>query len=756
MAGRQNTYSFTSRGLSPDTFQVVRFKGVEGLSIPYEFDILLVSREKDLDLKDLVNRDAVFTLTRKQGNLPYHGVPALFERQNQYQGHVFYRVVLAPKLRWLAQTHHNQIFLDQDLQGFLTQALVDGGLKEGRDFEFRLQKTYPKREYVCQYRESHFNFVSRWMERDGLYYFFEQEDSGAKMVITDAKTVHKPMAGAPSLKYLPESGLGEPKAEESVQRFVRKTGQTPQRVTLADYNYRQPGTPLTGRGLVSQHGLGEQKAYGDHFQSASEGDHVAKVRAEEQTCRKQTFSGLASSPFIRPGALFPLDNHFRDDLNATYLVVRSRHEGGQEGYLADILGVSPQVLNPARRKKASDRPYYRNAFTAIPADVQFRPRRKAVKPRIYGVMNAKVDASQSGQYAELDDQGRYKVILPFDLSGKEGGKASSWLRMLQPYGGPNMGFHFPLHKGTEVLLTFIDGDPDRPVIQAAVPNPDHKSLLTSENNTKCMLTTSGGNKLHIEDKKGSERILCTSPTQNSWVRGGQPNDPPSSWSEADDQLGWKLNSDGGMKIRAGLYDSMVIGASSSWRVGNYTKTVAGLCNEFIGFKTALGLAFTQEFNFLTLIMKVVRQRATGTYVAVNDNCVKLAGTLQKIQTQRTELQEVRDELAAQKNELNLSKQRLSETEQRLQAAKERLAETKETIAGDIQKLNGDKTQLTESKTRMGGEIQRIEGQKSKMNQNITAMQGANQVIQGQKEMLTETTSKVAGFHDVLVGFQELT
>ena len=119
-------------------------------------------------------------------------------------------------------------------------------------------------------------------------------------------------------------------------------------------------------------------------------------------------------------------------------------------------------------------------------------------------MNAHIDAAGSGQYAEVDNQGRYKVILPFDLNSAMGGKASSWLRMAQPYAGENHGMHFPLHKGTEVLLTFIDGDPDRPIIAAAVPNPITPSPVNSSNSTQSRITTAGGNKLHMEDQQGGE------------------------------------------------------------------------------------------------------------------------------------------------------------------------------------------------------------------------------------------------------------
>jgi type VI secretion system secreted protein VgrG len=164
-----------------------------------------------------------------------------------------------------------------------------------------------------------------------------------------------------------------------------------------------------------------------------------------------------------------------------------------------------------------------NRFTAIPAGVQFRPEQNAVKPKFYGTLNATVDAAGSGEYAEIDDQGRYKVIVPFDRSGIRGGRASRWVRMAQPYAGSGYGMHFPLHSGTEVLLTFVDGDPDRPIISGSVPNPETASPVSTSNQTQSMIRTGGGNQFRLEDIAGSQQIHFSSPTEESIISLGAPN-----------------------------------------------------------------------------------------------------------------------------------------------------------------------------------------------------------------------------------------
>ena len=174
-----------------------------------------------------------------------------------------------------------------------------------------------------------------------------------------------------------------------------------------------------------------------------------------------------------------IEDHFRDAFNQKYLVIDLEHHGNQcrvSGH-----GAADQL---SEENGASIRQHIHRH----PGQPPVPDRAQNEKAHFFGTMNAKIDAAGSGQYAELDDQGRYKVILPFDLSGRENGKASTFLRMMQPYAGSNHGMHFPLHKGTEVLLTFIDGDPDRPVIAGAVPNPDHPSLLKDENQSMAVIT----------------------------------------------------------------------------------------------------------------------------------------------------------------------------------------------------------------------------------------------------------------------------
>uniref|UniRef100_UPI004057CAFC type VI secretion system Vgr family protein n=1 Tax=Candidatus Electrothrix sp. TaxID=2170559 RepID=UPI004057CAFC len=476
-------FSFTSKALDADSFAVVSFTGFEAISKPYRFEIVLVSEKNDIDPLTVLQNPAVFTIHREaEQDVDFNGILLQFEETQEFNGYLFFKAVLTPKLWWLSLTHHNQVFLDMTVPEIMQETLEDTELADGIDFQFKLQDEYQPLEYVCQYRESHFDFVSRWAEREGIYYFFKQTAEGEKVVFTDTNIAQVDLMLGKELVYSPQTGLDSQHTNEVIQNFLCKHNLLPQKVYLKDYNYLKPSLAMEGIADVDPEGRGEKYIYGENFDTPEEGNRLAGIRAEELLCRRSFFLGKSSVPFMVPGFTFDLKKHYKNIYNRKYLITEVVHEGHQTGYL--ISGLSA-ALEPR-----DEQMFYANTFTAIYSDAQFRPERTAVKPKISGTINAKIDAATSGQYAELDEHGRYKVILPFDRSGRSGGKASAWFRMMQPYAGPNQGMHFPLHKGTEVLLTFIDGDPDQPLIAGAVPNPETSSPVTVENQTMCRLSSS--------------------------------------------------------------------------------------------------------------------------------------------------------------------------------------------------------------------------------------------------------------------------
>jgi len=489
MAFKNNkTYAFYTKAVPDGTFSVVDFRGIEGLSRVYQYNITLVSDNSEIDLKKMMQQPVALVFECNDQYRPVHGVLSQFYQLHKKNKSSFYRAVMVPRL-WIADRYHeSQLILNKTVPTIIKEILKQTGLTTD-DYEIKTTRNYPDWEYICQYQETDLNFISRWMEREGFYYYFEQTDEKEKLIITDTKIRHTNLPDKHSFEYVPDSG--QQNLDDVVKSILCRQKPLPQKVILRDYNYRKPGVELIEEATVDPNGNGEIYIYGDHFKISDEGKTLAKIRAEELKASEQTFHGENNCIFFSPGYYFTLQNHFRQNFNQEYLIIEVEHEGHQSGFNA---------------RDSNSRLNYINQFTAIPSDVQFRAERKTPKPRFYGTMNARIDASGDGKYAEIDEQGRYKVKLPVDLSGLSEGKASRWIRMVQPYSGIDHGMHFPLHKNTEVLLTFIDGDPDRPVISGAVPNPDMPSPVTSDNQTQSIIRTGSGNELQFEDTEGKENV----------------------------------------------------------------------------------------------------------------------------------------------------------------------------------------------------------------------------------------------------------
>jgi type VI secretion system secreted protein VgrG len=227
---------------------------------------------------------------------------------------------------------------------------------------------------------------------------------------------------------------------------------------------------------------------------------------------------------LRTGHAFQVEDHPRDALNTRYLAIQIRHHGNQAAaatHFEDLVEIE------------HDEVYFAEVL-AIPAATQFRAESTTPWPRIYGYENGIVDGPATSEYAQIDSHGRYAVKFKFDESSLKDGKASTFVRMMQPHGGGIEGFHFPLRKDTEVVFSFLGGDPDRPVISGVVPNALTPSPVTSGNHTMNVIQTGGRNRLELEDKSGQQRVTLSTPYSNTYVRMGSPNEDHELIVRTDD------------------------------------------------------------------------------------------------------------------------------------------------------------------------------------------------------------------------------
>ncbi|MBA3683669.1 MAG: type VI secretion system tip protein VgrG [Planctomycetes bacterium] len=486
-------FTFSSSAQGGDRLKVTGFTGVEHLSQPFEFLIQLATTNQDeLDFSDILQGTATLTVQSHQGSVKVNGVIADFALHDRGSDWVKYQARLVPQLWALGMGRHSRIFQNMTVPDIVKEVL---GARVEADFVLR--GTYPEREYVVQWQESDIAFIERLLAREGIFYCFDhQRDS--RLVFADQATDYLQIAGPSAIEFKPPASAGAAigtnwSIPESIASCAREQRVVLGEVALKDWNWRRPGTDLTVTKTVADKGIaGAGYEYGDHYPDADQGNRLVAVRAEEQRSRQHALRGVSDHKGLRAGSVFALTSHPVKSMNRKYVVVSARHHAAQ--------GLE-------RGSGTGQGTSFRSEFTALAHDAPWRPSRRGGKPVIHGVINARIDAAGDGQYAELDDEGRYRVILPFDRSGKQGGNASRAVRMSQPYGGNDMGLHFPLRKGTEVLLAHVGGDPDRPIITGAVPNPDHPSLLTASNQTNAVMRTPGKNELRFEDLQGKERVF---------------------------------------------------------------------------------------------------------------------------------------------------------------------------------------------------------------------------------------------------------
>ncbi|MRG90398.1 type VI secretion system Vgr family protein [Polyangium spumosum] len=547
-------FTFSSSVL-PDTTRVLGFRGTEALSRPYVFEIYLSipSEESgDVDLDDAVGAKGTLRAQREDDGEQYviHGLLSGIELVQQAGSAALFRATLVPRLWELTQTLHSRMFTKKSVREIIEFILDDSGFS-GDDYEFKLYGDYEPEEHVCQYQESNLDFISRWMEREGLYYYFEQGEDAEKLVITDNKSFHEPLRKAP-VPYHPQAG-GDMNQGEAFDSFTRRHQHLPSAVKLHDYDYTNPTLDVSGHASVSQSGFGEITMHGARFFNPTQGKRLAGIRAEELLARKVLFHATGTAYHLRPGYLFELEEHPRTAFNGEYLTTELVH--------ICCHAVSAPQIKKLLGAEAND--VYRVEVAGIPASVQFRAERRTPWPRIYGYENAVIDGDAESEYAQIDEHGRYNVKFMFDETSLKGSNASTWVRMAQPHGGSIEGWHFPLRKGTEVVISFMGGDPDRPVIMGVVPNAHTPSPVTQGNNTKNVIQTGGRNRLELEDKAGQQRITMSTPTENTYLRMGSLNDEHNFIGRTD----------GSALIYTGTHFDIEVVDFKTESVGNYVDHV---------------------------------------------------------------------------------------------------------------------------------------------------------------------------------------
>lgn len=507
MNNRDVFFSFQSPASAGKDLRVVRMTGQEQLGRPSEFILDLAGQA--VKIEDMIGATATLRMRFGTSELCHTGILAWLIDGGETKGVHRYRALLTPRLALLKHRATNGVYVDKNLPDILTDVLQGIQLQQRQDFAMQFVGKYEPRELTCRYQETELNFLHRLIERHGVYYYFTADDSDTdndsantqedQLIFADAPTCHHEPDEKHSFRFIEPSGLARSESANLIYDFNLEMCQRIHSVAIEDYNPDRPDLAIA----ASQQGgstPGGERFFGGMATNPSEAGNLAKIRVQALDCHATMYTGFLDTPGVRAGQCIKLQNHPYGPFNASYLVTSVCHEGTQafgSGYGAGKGGP------------------YKARFTAIPADMPFRLLWNTPKPRISGVLSATVTAATSGEYAEVDEQGRYQVVLPFGHRADEP-PPSPRIRMLQPYGGGAHGLHFPLHKGTEVQLIFLQGDPDRPIICGATPNHDQASMVTGTHNTAHAMQTSSGNVLLADDNTSNSQIHLSSPNMASY------------------------------------------------------------------------------------------------------------------------------------------------------------------------------------------------------------------------------------------------
>ncbi|MEQ9318268.1 MAG: type VI secretion system tip protein TssI/VgrG [Polyangiaceae bacterium] len=504
--------------------QIIRATGTERLGQLYDFELDLMSPGAPLDVATLLEMPLSLHLRDAEGERVLHGIAAqVSDRMTTETEQLVYRLRLVPRAWRLSLTRTTEIFMDLAVPEVIVTKLERAGLVAGQDIEQRLRSSYPSREYIVQYDESDLSFVQRLAEHVGITLGFVQGDDRERIVLADHNEAF-PELGEPVTFH--------PRGEKAgVFELSTTTSTLPARCAVKDYNYRTPQVALLADEAVAEGRVGLVYEYGGHFKTQDEARQLAAVRAEEVACGRTVLEGRATDLRLGAGARLKLEGHPRGELELLVTEVSHRYHNAVAMHGAG---------------EGTGR-VYECEFAARLQAYPYRPPRVTPKPRIHGCITAQVESTGDGPYAELDDEGRYHVRFLFDVTDRSRGGASRLVRMAQPHAGPGYGFHFPLRHGVEVLITFIDGDPDRPIISTAVPNPQTPSVVGAGNGTRNIIRTGGGNEINIDDTKGAERIKLSTPSGGSTFQLGAPNTPSAGASLATSES-WNAVADAGVTV----------------------------------------------------------------------------------------------------------------------------------------------------------------------------------------------------------------
>jgi type VI secretion system secreted protein VgrG len=478
-----------------------RLEGSDGLSRNGEYRVTVLSRRGDIQADELLGRSVSTVVTTPRGSeREFNGLAVGFYQAGQQGRYHQYLIVVRPWTWLLTRTSDCRIFQEKTVRDIISVVLADHPYA---DFEFQLTGSYSPWTYCVQYRETDFNFLARLMEQEGMHFFFRHQGGKHTLVIADGAQAHEAAGFYDTLPYI-EPEASRARQDEGVREWSHGSEIQPTRFIQRDFNFEKPRADMQAdarpaRPLKHDHAAAfEVFDYPGEYEDRSEGQRLATVRMEEMRYQFDVFNGESNAAGLATGRLFRLSDHPRDDQNQEYLIV------GADYHVEE----SPPESEIARTELFSIR------FRAIPSAQSFQPPRLTPKPIVQGPQTAIV-VGKAGEEIHTDKYGRVKVQFHWDRYGKKDENSSCWIRVSHPWAGQNWGMIAIPRTGQEVIVEFLEGDPDRPIITGRVYNADQMPPYAlpanmTQTGIKTRSSKGGGvdnfNEIRFDDKMGAEQL----------------------------------------------------------------------------------------------------------------------------------------------------------------------------------------------------------------------------------------------------------
>lgn len=497
----QSRFSLSLEGLSSD-LQVLSFSGHESISRPYAFDVVLVSERPDLDLERLLHQPAFLGFAADGAGI--HGHVHAISQGETLKRLTYYNLTLVPQLAYLQHRSQQRIFQHLTVEQIVSRLLEEHGIFTDA-YEFKLDTTYLARDYCVQYQESDLHFIQRLCAEEGIHYHFQHSPDGHRLVFGDGQSTFAKLD-----QPLPfHAGSGLVPSTRTASHFEVALHTRATRTSLRDYTFE-----TASRERVADHGPDnrapepdlEDYRYPGDFNHEQRGKQLSRRALERLRADRHQAQGKSDQPALVCGHFLTLCEHPCNDWNALWLLTAIHHQGRQ-----------PQVLqayavDPGPAPADGFVEGYRNTFVATPWDVFFRPPLDAPRPRIAGAQTARVTGPNQDE-VHCDEYGRVKVQFHWDRNGQQDDHSSCWLRVASNWAGDSYGAVTLPRVGMEVLVVFLEGNPDQPVISGCLSNslnpppyplPRHKTRSVWRSRSTSAAT--GYNELYLEDRKGQEQI----------------------------------------------------------------------------------------------------------------------------------------------------------------------------------------------------------------------------------------------------------